>query len=316
MSKINRIFYIAAIMVMISLSVFLSGCFKGSSQGRLNPILLGGGSLVGQQEQLELYGVIPFDDISDNPGVIEINNTHFGGVDDRNYRINGGLPFEFYLLGRKFDAGRNLTVDINGYISFDDDIPSLFVNTNINNILNNYDSFIAPFWDDLYIVDTTKHKVWYIIEGTAPNRRLIVQWYMSGFSNTDNQVVFQVILFEGSNEIEFLYTWMRDVNSNDSSGSAANPTGSSATIGVISGADGYPNGLQKIYSVNTAVIPTIPAGQAFYVYFAPTNSIASDYQIQTGFVNSNLDPSSLNVLPNLLINELPKYENKKEENNR
>lgn len=90
-------------MVMISLSVFLSGCFGGSSEGRLNPILLGGGQLTQPtSNDAPFNDALPFDDISDNPGVTEINDTHFGDVDDGRYQLNNALPFDFYLLGRNF----------------------------------------------------------------------------------------------------------------------------------------------------------------------------------------------------------------------
>lgn len=194
-------------------------------------------------------------------------------------------------------------------------------NTNINQMLYGdgnlgpYDSFIAPFWDDLWLEDTSKQKAWYIVEGSAPNRRVIVQWYTAGYftETRDNQLFFQAILFEGSNAIQFSYAWMRDPNSNDLPGSAGNPTGSSATIGVMSGQDGYPDARQKIHSINTAVIPSIPQNQAFYIYFKPTDSVASDYQIHTGFVSSNLDPSTLNIIQ--IPNRLPNYQYNKESTN-
>ncbi len=86
---------------------------------------------------------------------------------------------------------------------------------------------IAPFFDDLMPNDSGSG-VYYQTEGTAPNRRLIVQWRLQDhFSESPNTVDFEAILYEGTNNILFQY---KDTTFGDS-----NDYGSSATVGLNKG---------------------------------------------------------------------------------
>lgn len=64
---------------------------------------------------------------------------------------------------------------------------------------------LFPFWDDM--ATGVGGSITSLVTGTAPNRRLIVQWYVtcpravSGNANT----TFQAVLYETSNKIEFIY---------------------------------------------------------------------------------------------------------------
>ncbi|MFW5835610.1 MAG: choice-of-anchor D domain-containing protein, partial [bacterium] len=102
---------------------------------------------------------------------------------------------------------------------------------------NNY---IAPFWDDIMIDNTGV--IYYRTIGTAPNRKLIVQWTNMTFFGANTLFgTFQVILYEGSNEIQMQYRNIVDMSNTRNSGS-------SATIG-LENSDGT-DGVQ--YSYNTA----------------------------------------------------------------
>lgn len=65
---------------------------------------------------------------------------------------------------------------------------------------------IAPLWDDLWIVDTFSLK--YKVDGVAPNRTFSVEWsnVQWNYNNySDTAISFQMVLFETSNRIQFLY---------------------------------------------------------------------------------------------------------------
>lgn len=303
--NIKNILIILILINMVYLSIFLTGCFN-SSGGSLNPILLGssGGSGSGSGTNVN---AAPFDDISDNPGVTFVDpDSDFDSSDDGLATLSSALPFNFTLFGSSnstFTAGSDIYVCTNGWFSFDEDIDTddfdSFSNIgHLDDVLvggsyGPYDSFIAPFWDDLDLESGESHAVWYITEGTSPNRRFIIQWYTEGYSQDDNQLIFQAILFEGTNDMQFSYAIMRDVNGDDSMGNSGAVNGSGATIGVMVGNDNEPEPIQKIYSICIASIPTIPSGQAYYIYFKANGS---NYDIYTGFVSAAMSGSLPNIL--------------------
>lgn len=191
---------------MVATATLLSGCFN-SSGGSLTPTILSGGSGGGSS----FSGAVAFDDISDDSRVTFIDpDNDFDGSDDGLSTISGGLPFDFTLFGSSnstFNAGTDIIVCTNGFFSFDSDVESdgfdRYDNVDyIDDILlgdsyGPYDSFIAPFWDDLDMYSNEGHGAWYITRGTAPNRQFIIQCYTEGSSEDDNQLIFQTILFEG-----------------------------------------------------------------------------------------------------------------------
>ncbi|MCX7972560.1 MAG: hypothetical protein N2657_05050, partial [bacterium] len=96
MNKFKRIAILSLAIIMVSLSLILSGCFN-SSRGGLNPVLLGGGS--GGSEP-SFSAAIPFDDISDNPGVVFVDpSDDFYGNDDGLATLSDAIPFNFTLFG-------------------------------------------------------------------------------------------------------------------------------------------------------------------------------------------------------------------------
>ncbi|MCS6956005.1 MAG: hypothetical protein NZM44_06590 [Candidatus Calescibacterium sp.] len=253
---------------------------------------------------------IPFDDISDNTGVVFVDpSVDFDGYDDGLATLSGAIPFGFTLFGSSnstFTAPIDVVLCTNGWFSFDSDVDTynFYSYSNVDHLDDvlvgdsdgPYDSFIAPFWDDLYMRMSEPHGAWYITTGTSPNRRFIVQWYVDGFNEDDNQLIFQAILFENSNDIQFSYAIMNDVDGDDSIVDAGSVNGSSATIGVMVGVDNEPDPMAKIYSIIVpGSIPSIPSGQAYYVYFKANGQT---YDIYTGFVSASMSSS----LPNILAN--------------
>ena len=104
--------------------------------------------------------------------------------------------------------------------------------------------FIAPYWDDIITYDFRgAGTIYYETLGTFPNRQFVVEWYDNKhYSNSDNGITFEAILYEGTNNILFQY---KDVDFGSVYGAVGgdNPpynNGGSATVGIEdpTGADG------------------------------------------------------------------------------
>ncbi|GAA4352243.1 hypothetical protein GCM10023185_11690 [Hymenobacter saemangeumensis] len=139
--------------------------------------------------------------------------------------ISGALPIGFPFV---FDGVTytELRASSNGFLSFN---PA--AGSNLTNSLataTNERPLIAPFWDDLdgRPMGATASAS-YQVTGTAPNRVFTFEWYNWEWFYTANVAVisFQVKLFEGSNQIRFIY----QPEANMPSG------GLSASIGIAGG---------------------------------------------------------------------------------
>jgi subtilisin family serine protease len=180
------------------------------------------------------------------------------------------LPFEFTFGGEPFDQ---VLVSSNGYMSFDGRIfedtgfPSGAVDAYPNFIIPTSDAatpydrpdwFLAPFWDDLNAGAVSDPGVFQATLGQAPRREFVVEWQRMAIQahHTQSLLTFQVVLFEGSNEILFQYKTLSGPQSG----------GDSATIGLEYN-DGY-SGLQYAYNRRGAVAEK----QAIRFYPRPTGA--------------------------------------------
>ncbi|WP_420643924.1 Ig-like domain-containing protein [Candidatus Leptofilum sp.] len=213
-------------------------------------------------------------------------DTGVNGDDDGTDALPIGFDFTFY--GNTYDE---FYAASNGMITFDDyrlqagwgDWPH-YVNRSIpnDNWPNNY---IAPFWDDTTAHNNLNQRVLYKTIGTAPNRMLVVQYTNVGFYDDPTPLgTFFVILYEGSNNIQFQYRYLIGDN--------VRAHGNSATIG-LENADGTA-GTQ--YAFNTEVLESeqvilfTPNGNGTYdistdsyepVYLGLGTEAAPDIPIQT-----------------------------------
>lgn len=133
-----------------------------------------------------------------------------------------GFPFQFF--GRTYTE---FFVNTNGQILFDEE-SSNFSNRTIptESTPNN---FVAAFWDDLVCPDTGG--LFYKTIGSAPNRRMVIEWHNVRRYSGTSSLTFEIILCEGSNDIVVQYLSL----------SGSNSDGSSATVGIenADGSDGY-----------------------------------------------------------------------------
>lgn len=161
-------------------------------------------------------------------------NTELTGDDISAGPFNLGFTFSYY--GTDYTQAY---VNINGTITFGSNFAQYS-----NNALNaaGADNTIYAFWDDLNTnkSGTSGNKpIYYTTIGEAPNRKFIAQWTDIYFHGTTVQLgTFQIILYEGTNEISLQY---RDLLG----GSRA--LGDSATVGIKKNSSTY-----KQYSNNTA----------------------------------------------------------------
>ena len=64
---------------------------------------------------------------------------------------------------------------------------------------------ILPYWDDL-VVDPARlvgAGLFYETIGTIGSRQFIVEWYARQIADFNNDILFEAILFEGTNDILF-----------------------------------------------------------------------------------------------------------------
>ena len=109
---------------------------------------------------------------------------------------------------------------------------------------------IMPYWDDLSTgAASTSGKVHYLVTGTAPNRILIVEWFLTVPINTSGtaNAKFQCWLSETTNTVQFLY------------GSGFTSTTGSASVGLATSTTVY----------NTAVVATNTSSNSV---FSTTNN--------------------------------------------
>jgi hypothetical protein len=156
-----------------------------------------------------------FDDIS-GTGTVAI-----ASGDDVAVTINPvGFSFPFYGITRT-----SVGVSSNGLLTFGG-TDSTFTNSDLTSGPNF--AAIAPYWDDLFITNSTNTaRVYFQMLGAGPTQRLVIQWnvvqYFSGGPAGDN-ITFQAQLFADG---RILFNYQDLV-----SGASANNNGAAATVGI------------------------------------------------------------------------------------
>ena len=114
-------------------------------------------------------------------------------------------PFVINLGGVSFSS---VYVDSNGKVNFlfpEND----YLNVSLPNTAEAYSFLVAAFWDDLLPIQNTNQNVFWAVVGTAPQRELVIEWRhvsrASGCTDAAATVDFEVVFFEGSNNVLFNY---------------------------------------------------------------------------------------------------------------
>lgn len=165
------------------------------------------------------------------------------------------IGFNFTFFGNSYDQ---FYVSANGLVMFTE--PDGVYNNEVTipdpAMPNNY---IAPFWDNLSILD--RGDVMYRTIGIAPNRKCIIQYKNMGFDPVPGLFgTFSVILYETTNVVQVQYRLILDPFSPE-------PHGASATIG-LENADGTAGVLYAYHEADAVytgdAISFTPAGQDDY----------------------------------------------------
>ncbi len=206
---------------------------------------------------------------------ISATGTALGLLDDGEADIT--MPFDFTFYGMTSDQ---VCVGNNGAMIFGSTGCSVsFSNGALPS--SSVPMGILPFWDDM---DDETGDVYYETVGTAPNRQFIVEWFDRPHFNGVGTATFEVILFEGSNEILFQY---QDVDFGD----ATFDLGASATVGLNLDA-----ATANQYSYNS---PVLDNGMAI-LWTSSTPVEATDQASAT----VNLEDPDIDVTPTSLASSL------------
>jgi hypothetical protein len=123
-------------------------------------------------------------------GVISISS-----LSSQAQSINIGFPFSFYE-----NTYTSCGVSKNGLITFDGSNGIFNVPAEIPSEGSSPNNFIAPFWSSL-----DSGTLLYTTRGVAPGRVFVLQFTDFTQTSGTGQMTFQVLLYEGSNNIEFHY---------------------------------------------------------------------------------------------------------------
>ncbi len=117
--------------------------------------------------------------------------------------VSDALPigFEFEFFGETYTE---LQVASNGLVMFEDPQGASVITNTAFPSTAGPENLIAVFWDDLAPDDAGS--IFMETRGTAPLRRTIIQWHQVDFFSGDNtQLNFELILYEGTNQVQLLY---------------------------------------------------------------------------------------------------------------
>lgn len=208
-------------------------------------------------------------------------------------------PFAFPFYG---GSSTDLRVGNNGGILFG--VTTGDVGVTNSSMASAPDNFIAPFWDD---IDDETGNVYWLVTGTAPNRKLVVEWYNRPHYNGIGAVTFEAVLFENGN---ILYQYL-----DTDFGNPSYDNGASATSGIRG--VGAANSLE--YSFNQPKLtnglalcfvrpgnPPCDAADVPWLTVTPTSTVgltgtpATSQQLTVGFDSASL-PLPGTYTANLLI---------------
>ena len=133
-----------------------------------------------------------------------------GTYDDNNFALVT-LPFSFIYCGVSYTT---IGISANGYVKLGGTTSTYYSNVFASQALT-----LAPFAQDLYGVAAGRDMSYATI-GSTGSRAFVVQWTNWGFySAGTNAISFQLKLFEGTNNIQFVY-------------GASAPTGTTVYVGL------------------------------------------------------------------------------------
>jgi hypothetical protein len=158
------------------------------------------------------------------------------------------LPFAFTLFDKTYPAGATVAVSINGWLSLDGFTQPQFQNGTLPGS-KLPPALIAPFFADLFLPGGAS--ITTLVVGAAPNRQFVVEWLNAGIldgqgNDLGSSITFEAVLYEGSNDIQFIYGSMTGAKS-DASSATVGIQNSGRTQAVLTGYN------QSVVSTGTVV---------------------------------------------------------------
>ncbi|HEX2869342.1 MAG TPA: T9SS type A sorting domain-containing protein [Ignavibacteriales bacterium] len=121
-------------------------------------------------------------------------------ANDDEFSVATDIGFTFNYAGTDYTQ---FQVSTNGFLRFGTGLVS---STSADALDGTLRKIVAPLWDNL-AVTATASDITYLLEGSAPNRTLTVEWKNVKWNKSASAAnsEFQVKLYEGTNKIEFVY---------------------------------------------------------------------------------------------------------------
>ncbi|OJW83455.1 MAG: hypothetical protein BGO69_08250 [Bacteroidetes bacterium 46-16] len=191
------------------------------------------------------------------------------GNADEGYANNIPIGFNFYFDGGP-TASTSLSVSTNGFATLNGVLANATSTNDLTGGLLGNRPIIAPLWDDLDDLDPAA--ISYNTTGTAPNRVFTMQWndisWTAIGSATTASLSFQMKLYEGNNNIDFMYNSTGSTN-----GSPAASIGLSETLpgpnNFISLNSAVANPTTSTTSETTTINSLPPTGTIYRFVYCP-----------------------------------------------
>ncbi len=164
----------------------------------------------------------------------------------------------------------SVTMSQSGYLAIDGAPSTATANQAIphsSTVASYPKTFIAPWWDVLTGPANTGNGYRYQLTGAAPNRVMAFEWNSVGANSPTNRVAFQVLLYETTGRIRFVY-------------STALPGAVSASVGIMKESGVGVAGLTCTPNCNSTAYP---AGQAIDFFRPPDFEITALSAPQVGY---------------------------------
>lgn len=193
-----------------------------------------------------------------NSAPTAVSFTHAAIAGDDAYSDNIAIGFSFTYACQTYTY---FGASTNGWLGLGTAAGTTITNDYNGNNLQGIHSWpiIAPLWDDLAL---GAGNVNYQLTGAAGSRILTIEWKKVNwnYAASNSTLTFQVKLYEGSNNIEFIY--MPEGGVTNSPSASIGLSSSSGDFYSLDGTGASPN---AVYNSETANLSTVPASGQHYL---------------------------------------------------
>ena len=212
-------------------------------------------------------GTYQFQEISSNNYISFLNTTAVfsGGNFDTEDAPNIPIGFDFKYAGQTYNS---LTISVDGAISFTEN--NVYGGNNLASTTTHHTNIIAPFWDDLELLDSDNGIISYKAYGTAPNRGFVVEWRNIRRYNHTGTMTFRLFIKETTNYIKFQYG---SSNLNFSNASIGFNAKNGSTTTFVSVTPGTPASVSTSTANNDVSNTSYPSNKIYIFSPRPANDL-------------------------------------------